>query len=526
MRSVMKHSFSEMPEVRAQRSMLDRSFGSKLNFNVGDLVPIFWDEILPGDTVSLSADSLIRLATPLHPIMDNMFLDTFFFFVPNRLLWDNWQKFMGEQIDPGDSTDYVTPKLNLTTNVTDSDIYHLMGGIPIGTKPTGIIAFPWRAYNLIWNEWFRNQNLQDSLTVPKNDGPDPQSTYAIKKRCKRHDYFTSCLPWPQKGDPVDIPIGQTAPVVRSGQHIKLNNNPTSPGLNLTQSYWQDSGSNNRNALRFTSPTSDISLVYFGDQTGLQADLTNVSATTMNELRQAMMIQVMLEKNARYGSRYIEILRSHFGVTSPDARLQRPEYLGGGSSRINVTPIAQTSSTDATSPQGNLGAFGTCAVRGHGFTKSFVEHGQLIGIVNVRADLTYQQGLDRQLTRHTIYDYYWPSLAHIGEQAVLNKEIYVDATAADEDVFGYQERYAEYRYKPSRVLGRFSSLSPATLDSWHLSERFASRPTLSDVFIRDNTPIDRTLAVNTEPDFISDWYFGYRHTRCMPIYGIPGFRPFF
>ena len=525
MKSTMSHSFSNLPKVRINRSVFDRSHGHKTTFDVDDLVPFFWDEILPGDTISLRPEALLRLTTPLHPIMDNMFADTFFFAVPNRLLWDNWQKFCGERVNPDDSIDYIIPTINWTANIAEDSLFQYLG-LPLGQQPGNVSALPFRALNLIYNEWFRDQNLQDSLTVNTNDGPDTDTDYTLQKRGKRHDYFTSSLPWLQKGDSVSIPLGQSAPVVADGTNaIKLSGAAGNAGGSLESTYetFVGSGSSNLNLLNVPAfGTTDRQNVYFGDSTGLEADLSSATAATINQLRQASSVQRLLEKDARSGTRYTEILMSHFGVTSPDARVQRPEYLGGASSPINISPIAQTSSTDATTPQANLAAIGTSVIGSHIISKSFVEHCQLIGFISVRADLTYQQGVDKSFTRSTRYDFYWPELSHIGEQAVTNSEIYHQGTSADDDVFGYQERYAEYRYKQSRITGRFNSLSSAPLDSWHLSEEFSSLPTLSNTFIQSNTPLDRAVAVNTEPHFFADCWFHYKHVRPMPVYGIPGY----
>lgn len=519
--SHMSHNFSRVPEADIPRSSFDRSHGYKTTFDSGYLVPIFVDEALPGDTFNLELTAFARLATPLHPFMDNMFMDSFFFAVPLRLLWDNFQKFMGEQRNPGDSTDFTVPQV-VAPAVGGFAIGSLFDyfGVPTGVASKSISAFASRAYNLIYNEWFRDQNLQNSVVVDVDDGPDDPADYVLLRRGKRHDYFTSCLPWPQKGPAVELPLSGNAPVVgigvpSSGPNVGPINNLRETDVAGTVSY--------ADAWR----SSDAPIYVKGSAAGgsglpqIYADLTDVAAATINQLRQAFQIQKLYERDARGGTRYTEILKAHFGVTSPDARLQRPEYLGGGSTPVIISPIAQTSSTDETSPQGNLAAMGTATIRKHGFTKSFVEHCIVIGMVSVRADLTYQQGLARMWSRSTRFDFYWPALSHIGEQAVLNQEIYCDGSANDTLTFGYQERWAEYRYKPSLVTGKMRSSDPQSLDTWHLAQDFSGLPSLNSAFIVENPPVERVLAVETEPQFIFDSLFKYRCARPMPTYSVPG-----
>jgi hypothetical protein len=527
-----QHLFSQIPSTQIPRSVFDRSHGYKTTFDSGFLVPFYVDEVLPGDSFKLTATLFARLATPIVPFMDNLYLETFFFFVPNRLVWDNWQKFNGEQKNPTDSTDFLIPTVS-GTNVQNQTLWDYFGLPTNVSKALKVNALPFRAYNLIFNEWFRDENLQESLKVPTGDGPDNLSDYSLVRRGKRHDYFTSCLPWPQKGPGVEISIGGhanlNATISSTGTGIPTFNSSTG-GLVVDDSLYgiqQESGSVTQNVYHaivdnLSAPTyrqlswKDPALSVSGI-----VDLSTATPISINDLRQAFQIQKLYERDARGGTRYTEILRSHFGVISPDARLQRPEYLGGSSARISINPVQQTSATNDTTPQGNLAAFGVVSDSFHGFSKSFVEHGYVFGFVNVRADLTYQQGLNRMWSRQGRFDFYWPVLAHLGEQAVLNKEIYAQGTADDDKVFGYQERYAEYRYYPGQITGKFRSTDSQPLDSWHLAQKFSSLPTLSSQFIQDNPPVERVVAVTSEPQFLFDSYIRLKCARPMPVYSVPG-----
>lgn len=525
MNSVMVHDFSKVPPAEIPRSQFDRSHGHKTTLQLGEIAPVYLDLAYPGDTFNLNMTAFGRLATPIKPLMDNIWLDFHFFAVPCRLLWDNWKRFMGEQANPTDSTDFLVPQVVapaggfLTGGLAD------YFGFPVGIANVSVSALPFRAYNLIWNEWYKSQDLQLAAIINKGDGPDNISAYPILRRSKAHDFFTSCLPFPQKGDELVVPIGAQAPVLRStnANGWKVYNHSSETMV----SSLKDMAASSTGLLGDIAAQERYSLDPNG---GLFADLTAVEAMSVNVWRESFQLQKLLERDARGGTRYTELIRAHFGVLSDDGRQQRPEFLGSARATITVHPVAQSSPTAgdpdtgyAKTPQGNLAGFGTMSVQGGGFTKTFSEHCVVIGVVSSRSDLHYQQGVWAEWSYRSKYDFYWPALSHLGERAVKNKEIYAQGTATDDLTFGYQERWAEAKYQKSKITGKFNSneTGGTPLDIWHIAQDFGSLPTLNSQFIVEAPPIDRVIAVPTEPHVLLDCYFKVKAARPMPVYSVPG-----
>lgn len=532
-----EYNFAQNPQVGVSRSRFQRNSDNKTTFNTGDLIPIYLDEVLPGDTHQVDVACVMRMATPIFPVMDNAFCDFYFFFVPNRLVWEHWKDFMGENRKTAwtPKVEYSIPQVTAPEGGWAEGTIADYLGLPTKIEGISVSALPGRCYGLIYNEWFRNQNITqptlvevtDATTTGKNDGSstnDSAITLAKPlKAAKVFDYYTGALPEPQKGEPIALPLSGNAAVYM----YQDTNLQTKGTMNKKDTLYLQGGSkaqssfyNNNEALAILGAEAPGSAT--SDAAYLGADLTSINAATINQLRQAFQIQKLLEKDARGGTRYREVLREHFGVISPDSRMQIPEYLGGYRLPINVSQVIQTSSTDNTSPQGNTAALSVTTMNKPMFTKSFTEHGFIMGLAVVRTDQTYQQGIERMWSRKGRYDYYWPVLANIGEQAILNKEIYAQGNAKDNEAFGYQEAWADYRYKPNKVTGLFRSNAQQSLDAWHYAQDYNALPTLSTTWMEQGeAEIKRTLAVQSQPDFIADFYFMNKTTRCMPVYSIPG-----
>jgi len=537
-----QHRFGQVPRADIPRSTFDLSHGLKTTFDADFIVPMgVWD-VIPGDSWNCKTTIVARLATPLHPLMDSLYIDTFYFFVPYRILWDSsegsWERFMGAQIDPGDSIDFTVPVLSSSTSAsTGEGTMWDYFGLPLQDATTGthlipddyaISAMPWRAYTRIYNDWFRDENLQDSLAELKDNGPDPLNTTPgypnLRKRAKKHDYFSSSLPWPQKGDSVDLPLGTRADLVGVGLEVSDTGSTAAtittrqtggPPTTTMDNYWTAADTD----LVFQAETGNTS---YPD---IYADLTNATSATINELRLAFQTQRLLERDARSGTRYVETLKAHWGVTFPDYTAQRPVYLGGGTQTVGITPVPQTTyeaTATADNTKGALAGYGY-SVGEHGFTKSFVEHGLIMALVNARGDITYSQGIDRYWSKSTRYDFYYPVLSGIGEQAILNKEIWIEGDTTDNDAFGYTGRYNEYRFQNNKLTGLMRPDAASSLSSWTVSEEFTSQPSLGSTFIQSNTgtPLDNAIAVPSEPHFIADIWHQIKAARPLPLYGVPG-----
>lgn len=523
-RSAFTSAF-RVPQAKRPRSSFDRSHSLKTTIWDDVITPVFLDLMYPGDSISIGTNSFVRMNPTLSPIMDNVWMDTHYFFVPLRLLWDNFQKFMGEQTNPGDSTSYVIPQLT-TPAITGHTLYSLADyyGLPIeNPNIESVSALPHRAYALIYNTWYRDEDIQQSVAFSTGNGPDAVSGAfgALQFSCKRPDYFTSARPWPQKGPEIMIPTSDSVPVLGIGKDNQIFN---AGGTLVYESDGTTSTYTNASFIDGTSVNNHSYRIEGTAATGgypnIRADLTENTDATITALTQAFALQRFGERDQRGGTRYIEKIYSHFGVVSDDARLQNPEYLGGNSVMINMHPLAQTSET-GTSPQGNLAGNGSVVNTGLHISKGFSEHGYVIGLVRFRGDVSYSQGIDRQWSYETMYDFFWPDLQNIGDQAILTKEVYADGTADDQLVLGYAPRYSENMFKKNWLSSNMRPGVTDTTDFWNLSQEFASHPTLDTVFISSDTPFDRVLQVPTQPTFLADFYFKYKHARVMATHSIPG-----